>query len=132
MHFCDLWMLYCHSIDDLLDTRFDGRPTMDTEEILKIPIYALLLYNSPFYMAHREALCPVVFLVTNAYGDTVKFEGSAGRHTRAIADVIRCCGNEMFFAVALICGGYDHMRKLSPVIRERSWIIQHTEEGTWP
>lgn len=120
-------MIYCHQIDDLIDNREDGKPTTTPEQILKIPVNALLLYNHPFYMVHREMLMPVVLLVTNAYADSVAWEKSPSASERAIADVIRCCGNEMFFMVALICGGYEHMRRLSPRIREHSWHLQHTD-----
>jgi hypothetical protein len=123
-------MIYFHMIDDLLDTRLDGRPVMDSEEIIRIFSYAILVYNSKFYMANHTILMPVMVHVTNAYADCVQFETASEAHKRSIADVIRCCGNDVFFMVALICGGYEHMRKFSPLIRERSWIIQHTEEET--
>lgn len=127
MQFCDLWTSYCHGIDDLLDTRTEGRPTMSAEHILRLHVNALLLYNHLFYIANRDTLMPVMISVTNTYADSVDFEKSQEPHLKAIADVIRCCGNEVLFLVALICGGYQHMRKLSPKIRERSWILQHDQ-----
>ena len=125
MQWCDLWMVYCHEIDDLIDTREDGRPTFSAEQILKIPINALILYNHPFYLANRENLMPLVLSITNAYADSVQFEKAADPTQRSIADIIRCCGNEMFMMVALICGGWEHMRKVSPRIRVRSYQLQH-------
>lgn len=125
---CSLWMVYVHSIDDLLDTREDGRPTMTAEQILKIPINAYLLFTNPFFVAHQNLLGSQVLSITNMYADSVQFEKSPKSHLRQIADVIRSCGNEFYFTIALICGGYEHMRKMSPLIRERSWVLDHQEE----
>lgn len=130
LEFCDNVMIYFHLIDDLWDTREDGRPTMDSEEVIRVFAYALLVYNSKFYLKHQSSLFPIFVHVTNTYADVLLFEKSPSEHKRAIADVIRCCGNDVFFIVALICGGYKHMREVSPLIRERSWLIQHTEEET--
>lgn len=127
MTFCDLWFNYCHGIDDLIDTMEDGRPTMKPEAILKLFGIAATLYNCPFYVRNQAALFMPVLTITNAYADSVAWEKSSVSRRRKIADVLRCCGNEMFFVVALIVGGWQHMRDLSPKIRERSWVLQHDE-----
>ena len=126
---CDIWFDYCHLIDDIMDTREDGRPTMSTQEIMKTFWAAAMLYNCEFYVANQKYLFPIVVQVTNAYADVVEWEKSPQAHCRAIADVLRCVGNEFFFAVAMIVGGIDHMRRVSPVIRETSWRLQHDEHG---
>ena len=120
--FCHLWFQYCHGIDDLIDL---GVPTVTHEQILELFIMANVIYSSEFYTAHRTILQPVVMLVTNAYADVVKWEKSDINRRRRMADVLRCCGNEMFFAVAMICGGWKHLRSLSARLRERSWELQH-------
>jgi len=127
MTFCDLWYRYCHAIDDLLDTMEDGRPTMSKEQILSIFFNAAFLYNCPFYRAHAHLLSPVVVMVTNMYADSVAWERSPIARRRIMADVLRTCGDEMYFTVAMICGGEAHMRDMSLKIRERDWIGQHDE-----
>ena len=127
MTFCDLWYRYCHAIDDLLDTMEDGRPTMSKEQILSIFFNAAFLYNCPFYRAHAHLLSPVVVTVTNMYADSVAWERSPIARRRIMADVLRTCGDEMYFTVAMICGGEHHMRDMSLKIRERDWIGQHDE-----
>lgn len=127
--FCSAWMTYCHQIDDIIDTMEDGRPTMEPQEILSTFANAALIYNNPFYIKNQKMLFPVALLITNAYCDVVNYEKSPKKHLRAIADVIRCNGNEMFFMVAMLCGGYNHMRKYSNIIREKSWMLQHDENG---
>lgn len=127
LQFCDLWFRYCHSIDDLIDTMEDGRPTMKPEAIIEIFAVAAGIYNCSFYIKNQPMLMPVVLLVTSAYADSVQFEKSPVNCHRKIGDVLRCCGNEMFFAVAMITGGWRHARGLSPAIREASWKLQHDE-----
>jgi hypothetical protein len=128
VEFCALWMAYVHLIDDILDSREDGRPTMSSEDILGSYALAAALYNSPFYVQHRQMLFPVVLSITNAYADSVAWERSPLNRRRVIADVLRCIGNDLYFIVAIIVGGWAHCRKVSPLLRERSWILQHTED----
>jgi hypothetical protein len=123
--FCHLWYTYCHRIDDIIDNKEDGRPTTSNEEILECFVMAALLYNCSFYVAHRDKLFSPVLTVTNLYADSVAWERSPEPHRRKIADVLRCCGDEMLLVVAAICGGWKHMRSLSPKIRETDYLLQH-------
>lgn len=128
MRFSELWFRYCHRIDDIVDNMEDGRPTTPPEEIIESYVMAAVLYNLPFYVQNRDMLFPVVLSVTNAYADSVAWEKSPVNRRRVIADVLRCCGNEMLFVVAMVVGGWSHVRKMSPMIRDRSWVLQHTED----
>lgn len=128
MAFNDMWYRYCHAIDDLIDTMEDGRPMMNAEQMLEIFALAAMLYNSPFFVRHRDVLFPIALQVTNSYSDSVAWEQSPINRRRIMADCLRTCGNEMFNMVALIKGGWKHLRDLSPKIRERDWLGQHTED----
>lgn len=125
MGFCDLWYHYVHSIDDLLDTAEDGRPRMNSEQILEVFIDAALLYNHSFFRKHRELLFPVVLMVTNMFADSVAWEQSPIKQRRTIANVLSTCGDEMYVLVAMICGGWKHARDIGPRIRERDFTTQH-------
>lgn len=128
MSFNDLWYHYVHGIDDLIDTMEDGKPAMSQEQIIALFINAAMLYNCPFFVRHRDLLFPTVILVTNSYADSVAWEKSSINRRRVMADCLRCCGDEMYYMVAMIKGGWEAMRKYSPVIRERDWIGQHDEK----
>lgn len=125
--FCGLYYQYCHGIDDILDTMEDNRPTMSKEDILALFVNAAMLYNCTFFKQHSALLFGSVLAVTNAYADSVAWESDPVEHRRTIADVLRTCGDEMFFMVAMICGGWKHMRAVSGQIRESDWILQHTK-----
>ena len=123
MEFCNLWFIYCHAIDDLIDDQ--ERPS--AERLIEVSVQANLVYSSSFYQAYLKSLQPVVLLIANAYADSVHWEKSSVTSQSTISDVLRCCGNEMFFTVAMICGGWKHARNLSSRIRERSWDLQHEQ-----
>lgn len=129
MMFCDLWYNYCHGIDDLIDTMQDGRPKLTKEQTISLFFQAALLYNTTFFVRHQATLFPIVLQITNTYSDSVAWENSPKKHLRVMGDVFRTCGNEMYFMVALICGGEAHMRKFSQFIKERDWLGQHDEHG---
>ncbi len=129
IQFCGHWYRYAHFVDDVWDTREDGRPTMSSEKLLEGFITAALLFNSKFFVENRSLLFPIVLMITNQYADSVIWEKSPIAHRRTIADVLRCCGNEMFFIVAMIIGGWEHARNMSPKIRETDWLRQHDAEG---
>lgn len=125
----DLAMVTFHMIDDLMDTMEDGRPTMRKETIMTLLGNLMLLYNCPYYIANQKILFPIMMAIHNSYADVLIFENHPKEHLRKIADVIRCNGNELFINIALLTGGYDHMRTVSPVIRENSWLIQHSDQS---
>jgi hypothetical protein len=115
---------YAHGIDDIID----GDMT-DKEEIIKVFVQGNIVFGHPFYLANITRLQPVYMLCASAYADSVKWGGSDKDGQRSMADVLRFVGNEMLFAVALICGGYELLRAISPAIRERSWLDHHDEKG---
>jgi hypothetical protein len=129
MEFADLWYRYCHGIDDLLDTRSDGRPTMNSEQILWLFALAATLYNHSFFKKWADTLYPIVLLVTNQYADSVAWENSPISHQRTMGDCLRICGDEMYNTLAMICGGWQNMRNYSLQIRDRDWINQHDKDG---
>lgn len=129
MAFCDLWYRFAHACDDLIDTMRDGRPRMSKEQIMSMFFNVAIFYNSPFYIAHREILFPIILQVTNTYRDSIAWEHSPKTHLRIMGDTLRTCGNEVFVMVALICGGEDHMRKMSMAIKDRDWLGQHDSAG---
>jgi hypothetical protein len=129
MQFCDLYHRYVHGIDDLVDEMQDGRPTMSKEQIIDLFLQALILYNTPFFVTYRNLLFPAIIQVTNMYQDSVSWERSPKSHLRKIADVLRTCGGEVYFMVALITGGPEHMNRMSKLIRERDFLSQHDQDG---
>jgi hypothetical protein len=129
MAFSDLWYVYAHGIDDLIDTMKDGRPTMSKDQIISLFFTAAVIYNHPFYIRHQSFLFPIVAEITNVYKLSVGWEESPRPHLRSIADVMRSCGLKMHVIIALLCGGPEHMIDITRRVYERDWLNQHDEHG---
>jgi len=118
--FLFLWAHYCHLIDDFIDEK-----KRDPESFIAMLIHANLTYSNPFYQLHAQRLRGVVGVVTNAYADSVKWENDATEWKKRWADTLRFAGSEMVLAVATITGGFDLCRRISPMLREVNWMVQH-------
>ena len=114
------WANYVHAIDDIEDE-------VTTPEFrLGTFIQALEVFTSPFFRRHEAALKPLVYLITNQYADSVKWEKSKEPWQREYSEWARHSGAEMVLAVAAIVGGYQHMRAISLELR----TVNHAEHYT--
>lgn len=129
MDFVARWAEYCHAGDDIVDS-----DNLRAEHIIRTSlVLPVLLFTHPFFLrnpAITVSLRQVVLLVANTYADSVAWEHSHAPWQRAHADVLRHAGNEMVFAVAQICGGYDHARMISAEQRTVCYRTQHPENET--
>lgn len=121
--FLTAWREYVHQIDDLVDGDTSG-----PEAMLNAFMLAAFVYTQPFFIEHMNALRQIAINCTNAYADTVMWEKAPG-WKRNFSDHYRHFASEMVLAVASICGGYEHMRKISPILREMGWNEHHNEKG---
>lgn len=119
-----LWREYVHRIDDIVDGDSPG-----PEPLLASYAQAIAVYTHPFFLRNIAALRQVALNCTNAYADSVLFEKSDQAWQRQWADHYRHFGAEMVLAVAGICGGYAHMRSLSPELRVLCYYEHHTADG---
>lgn len=125
MEFLGLWRAYVHAIDDIVDGDTPGN-----EALLATFAQAIAVYAHPFYLKNIAALRQVALNCTNAYADSVAWEHSGQQWQREFADHYRHFGAEMVLAVAGICGGYGHMRSISPELRTICWCEHHRADGT--
>jgi hypothetical protein len=116
------WHHYCHELDDLVDEPADER---SLPLLLNSQARACSLYSAPFFVLHVQFLRPLVLLIASTWGDSVAFEHGPDPGLKTYADSLRLCGNEMVCAVALLCGGYTHLRQISPRLRAAAWAMQH-------
>lgn len=121
------WQAYVHAIDDQVDGAVD--PAERTEQLLGTLAGASELYTHPFFLRHAAQLQLLIVLVTSAYADSVAFEQSSTNWKREWADHWRHVGAEVALAVAYLCGGYLHLRQMSPELRSRCHWKHHDPEG---
>ncbi len=121
--FLKIWRAYVHGIDDIIDGDLKG-----PEETIKVFMCAAYVYTHPFFTANSAALLQIAVNCTNAYADSVAYEKGEGWR-KDFSDHYRHFAAEMVLSIASICGGYTHMRKVSPVLREACWDEHHDPEG---
>lgn len=121
------WHGYVHYIDDQVDRDVD--PAEREEHLLEAFAAATELYAHPFYVKHLRELQLLIVLITSAYADSVQFERSGVAWKREWADHWRHVANEVPLAVAYICGGYRHLRAISPELRSVCHWLHHDPAG---
>jgi len=126
-HWLRQWQGYVHCIDDQVDGDVD--PANRAEHLLETLICASELYTHPFFVKHAAKLQLLVAVVTNAYADSVAFERSPEQWKRDWADHYRHVSAEVALAVAYLCGGWQHMRKMSTELRSICHWQHHDPEG---
>lgn len=119
-----LWHRYNHAVDDVIDENL-----WDAETLLRLLVQACECYSHHFYVAHLDQLQTPALLATRTYGDSVDWEKGA-LWKRHFAEVMRHAGNEVICAVALICGGFEHLTKVSAPLMA-SCAIYHADKYGW-
>ena len=118
------WAKLAHRIDDIVD-----KDITTPEEIIRTFVLSTELFSCNFYVANRQSLLPILYLVFNDYADSEKMKGSSIAWKRDLSDQLRFCGNNLIKAVAGICCGYDVIREISEVLWEDSNKTHHDEKG---
>ena len=111
-----------HGIDDVIDGDVPGEQIK--ERIIQLFLYAKDLYTTPFYRLNWMELSGAIDAVSNAYADSVMWENVDSGWQHELSDILRSQGVDIVCLVAKLCGGYEHMRRVSPLIRELSFFDQ--------
>lgn len=103
-----------HGWDDLVDQDKE----LDMEDIDRpfIELFFGILPNQ-FYRQYQHLLQPVVIMCINAWRDSTWLERQDEK-ARRFAYVLRTYPADVLIQIALITGGYSHMRIVSKKIRE--------------
>ncbi|NCW67568.1 MAG: hypothetical protein EBV86_03205 [Marivivens sp.] len=119
-----LWRFWCfmHCYDDLIDRDNEVTSEDAVKEFAKF--FTTISFN-PFYEKHKHALHPLIIQLCNRCLDGDEWESSDDSDKRAVAKVIRCGDIEIFFHVAFLTGGWEHMRKLKGL---RTYDINSVEQ----
>lgn len=115
---------YMHEVDDIIDEN-DWNP----ERVMKCLIMANDVYSHSFYLEHWKRLQCSILSATSVYCDSIKWERSTDLWKRQFAEVTRHAGNEVVHVVALICGGYENVRKISAAMLAAAFIYHKDKYG---
>lgn len=122
--FLRVYLHLAHEIDDVIDA------DTSKEKLLRVFLLMLSFCSlNVFYLAHREQLYPLLAVSLSRYATSVGWEGSESERERHIADHLRSDGAMLIEYVALLCGGIEHMRSISPLVWTDSWACHHTKDN---
>lgn len=110
--------------DDLVDLAI-----VDPLKWDKVPALLNRLYSMPFYVQYAQMLTIPCQLVAMQYTLSLEWEKSEVEWQRRWADTLRFAGMHMLSAVAYICGGSDHMLKITKQMSEVCWAHHHDAAG---
>lgn len=115
-----------HGWDDLVD--MDKELDMEDVDRPFIELFFGILPN-PFYRQYQHLLQPVVIMCINAWRDSTWLERQDEK-ARRFAYVLRTYPADVLIQIALITGGYVHMRAVSKKIREILINLETYEQYT--
>jgi len=122
--FLRLWGCYLRAVDDVCDEQ-----KWEPENILRVLMMACQFYSHPFYVRHVAKLQMPVLIATNLWTDSVRWEKEPEPWKRQWADVLRHSGNEVILAVAMICGGWEGMRRISAPLMAMCYVYHADKHG---
>lgn len=122
--FLSVWDDLLEAVDDVVDEQTPPEFKIRTAELFN------RAYSHPFYLAHIRELSILVSLVNNAYADSEECAKSNLAWKKELGDVLRHSSAEVTRAVALLCGGYDHLRSISMKLHEACYYRHHKPDGT--
>lgn len=115
--FITLWSRYIHMFDDLVDEKSSILDRIETNnELIK-------LMNCDFYKQHHQRLLPQIYLIAESY-----LASETSQKDTALGGFLSHEANNMLRLVALICGGWDHLKFISEDIRHLTYIEHPVED----
>jgi hypothetical protein len=104
-----LWC-YIHWLDDCIDK--DKVLTHEDSAQRSMDLLLMLSFNR-FWEANKSHLVPVLLVGLNSWLDSERAKHHPDYRFRAAADVWKSVYGEVFYQIALLTGGYEHMRKMA-------------------
>lgn len=98
-----------HWIDDLADQ--DGQLSLEPGALAgREMLWLVTLTQNPFFLKFKDQLLPVMLLGLNAWVDSCGMRGVQ-------RDVVKGFYHEVAYAVAMLTGGWPHLRKVTGELR---------------
>jgi hypothetical protein len=107
--------------DDMVDK---DKPVADAD--INGVFFSLMLGlpQNPFFDQNKAFLLPITLMCVNAWFDANLLEKSEDIRLRQSAWWLKQMGVELYGAVAYLCGGFEHMRKIS---QEARVLLMHED-----
>jgi len=115
------------------DDVWDGDKKHEKQEFNEVfADLAFDLERNKFFREYSREIRAMIFVAWNAWMDANEWANAENNLKKAVAWVIRDTCNEMIFLFAWLIGGREHVRKISPQIREaylKELVIGEKDNG---
>lgn len=119
--FCHAFLAWVHHIDDMID---GDKPAPDPEDIVRINLeLAMTFALNPFWQEHKKSLLPLVIQGAQAYSDSVEWALRSELRDRLASDVMKSQYAEVFWHIAYLCGGKDHLAAVTKQYRRFNYDV---------
>lgn len=101
------WWNFFHMFDDLMD-----KDKTESKELMMKEMMSFVrdLSFNPFYETHKVSLFTLLLQVFNRWLDGDDWEANGNEWEKSVSDVVRCGDMELYFHIAYLTGGWEHMR----------------------
>lgn len=109
-----------HLLDDLVDR---DKPVTGEQLAQAEWDWLVVLTGNPFFLAHKDRLMGVIAGALNAWLDSNVAGSFAPSPVAITRDVLKGQWHDVLRLVALLTGGWQALRELSPCIRDYDWEV---------
>lgn len=118
------WGDYLRAVDNIVDDNL-----WDAEHLREMFFLGAQCFSHPFYQSNKAHLQMTVVILSSLWVDSCHWERSQELWKRQWADVLRHADGQMVSAVAMICGGWEHLRKISAPFMAACYIEHKDRHG---
>lgn len=106
-----MWGFWCffHCYDDLVDR---DKPVPAEVGVQALANFLFMISFNSFYQTHKDQLFPFLLQVCNRWLSGDEWERSDDVEQQKVSHVVRCGDLEMYFHIAFLTGGWEHMRAM--------------------
>lgn len=113
--FCLAFLMWVHFIDDAIDC---DQAWNDPEQVIKVNLQAAMVFAfNTFWNEHKKSLLPLIIQGSSAFADSNDWALRGEKRERQAADVLKAQYQEVFWHVAYLIGGYDHLDRITTKYR---------------
>lgn len=115
LEFCRHFVAWCHLIDDVAD----GELKAGLEAYVWLNLRMMEIFSAnPFWQKHRGQLMPVIIASVRAWLDSEEWKRRDGLREQIVAEVIKSQYQDVIWQVAYLCGGWEHLQKVTAKWRD--------------
>ena len=118
---------FFHTMDDIVDKDVELTQDMIARSIAELLTHCL---GNSWARAFGYLLVPQIVNSTRCWVDADAWLASGDKAKEIASDVFKSYYHEVFYQIAYLCGGWDHMKKITEKYRHVDWDNKYMKENT--